>query len=132
VPGRLLLANGVPFGATSLLEMVPLGGAATPGLVPFGVGTDFTMRGAAGVTVGTADAVVPGGLLLANGVPFGATSLLEMVPLAGAATPGLVPLGVGTDCAMRGGVEATVGAVDGVASGPLLLTNGVPFGAAGA
>lgn len=68
-----LLANGVPLGARSLLEFMPLSGEAMPELVPFGVGTDCTR------------------------------------PMA----PGLMPLGDGVDCTTPGAVIVDFGAVDG-------------------
>jgi hypothetical protein len=112
---ELLLADGVPLGARSLVGFMPLSAEAMPGLVPFGVGTDCTRPmapglvppprigidctapGAVRVEVGAVDGVVRGWVPLLNSVPFGARLLLGL-PLPGAATPGLVPFGVGTDC----------------------------------
>jgi len=127
---ELLPANGVPLGVRSLLGFMPLSAEAMPGLVPFGVGTDCTRPmvpglvpplrvgidctapGAVRVDVGAVDGVVRGWAPLLNSVPFGARLLLGL-PLPGAATPGLVPFGVGTDCtrpvAMLGLVPFGVG-----------------------
>lgn len=101
-----------------LASVVLLAGAEMPGLVPFGVGTDCTVPmvpglvplrvgidcrafGAVRVDVGAVRGWAPllsGGAPLLNCVPLGARLLVELVRVPGMATPGLVPLGVGTDC----------------------------------